>query len=97
MNSPRDLEAEVATENDAAPTPWTITGSSIVDAEGRLVCVLAGRLLGEPRWARLLADAPELYDLLCEFFLYLETAEVRPDREFLDRMDAVFDKFDFPK
>jgi hypothetical protein len=86
-------------ENDAAPTPWRITGSSIVDAKGRLICVFANRLLGESRWARLLAEAPELYDLLCEFDIYLETAEptALPDQEFLDRLQAVFDKFPAPE
>jgi hypothetical protein len=75
--------------------PWKVTGSSIVDADGRLVCVLAGRLLKEPRWTCLLATAPELYDLLCELDAYLETVlpTALPDQALLDRLQAAFDKF----
>jgi hypothetical protein len=52
-------------ETDAARIPWKTTRSSVVDADGQLVCTIARRLLWEPRWAALISVAPQLYDAFC--------------------------------
>jgi hypothetical protein len=49
---------------DPAPTPWDTLGTSITDANGRLVAVLAGRLLQQRQVAAELAVAREMRQAL---------------------------------
>jgi hypothetical protein len=50
--------------NSMAPAPWRLSAfdNSILDAEGHLVCIVAGRLALEPDVIKTLLAAPELLE-----------------------------------
>ena len=75
--------------SDPAPTPWKVTGSSIVDADGHLVVVLAQRLMQQRHIIAALARAPEMFDMLQAVEGWMRT---QPEPALLNQIRAVLDR-----
>jgi hypothetical protein len=76
-----------------APAPWKLLGSSVFDAEDKLVVVLAGRLTAQRVITTAISLVPEMHDTLLavERHLTLEggsTALLDEIRALLDKIDA---------
>jgi hypothetical protein len=63
---------------DVAPTPWQISGTSILDAKGRLVVLAAGRLIDQPEILAAIAVAREALEALLQLVGDTEESENRP-------------------
>jgi hypothetical protein len=83
---------------DPAPTPWTWTGTTINDADGRLVAILSQRLSQQEVLIAEIMAAREMHELLVIFEQILSRddpdfdearAMIAPDRLLLDEVRAM--------